>query len=235
MSTNDWNKLLVDRGLMTAPESIAVFEKHRAYYQVNHDSNGYLIDKSKMEPYFGKPHLHYHGRKHQYLAFRHPSIVDLIYAISNGRPEIVQWSANQSAKHSLIISQPHNGTFFANAWMAPPLENYANPILKLLSSHTEVLSIYSMSNDDPCSYQRWKDGKCVRAIEWIPHPITFGKFVDFGTQESNDPTYDNDDFSYIDVNRALEGSGHAGHLIPPRKSKDEEVLAWKVYLPDIMK
>lgn len=235
MRNYDWNKLLVDRGLMTSSEEIAFSEKHRIYYQANYDSNGSLINKSEMEPYFGKPHLHFHGRKHQYLTFRHPSIVDLIYAISNGTPEIVQWSSNQSAKHSLIICQPHNGVFFAKAWMARPLGNYAWPVLKLLSSHTEVLSVFSMSNDDPCSYQRWKEGKCARAIEWIPHPTTFGKLVDFGTAEPNDPTYDNNDFSYMDVNRALEKTGHAGHHIPPLKSKDEEVLAWKVYLPDILK
>ena len=227
MSTHDWNKLLVDRGLMTQSQQAAVSEKHRRYYQAKHDTKGGLNDKSQMEPYFGKPHTGYHGRKHQYLTFLHPSIVDLIYAISGGQPEIVDWSPGQSAKHCLMISQPHNGSFFVNAWMGRPLGNYASPILKLLSSHTEVLSIYSSSNDDPCSYQRWKDGKCVRAIEYIPNNDGLGEVVDFGIDEFNDPTYEKQPY-YTDVNRALERSGQAGHLIPPRKSKDEEVLAWKI-------
>jgi hypothetical protein len=96
-----------------------------------------------------------------------------------------------------------------------------------------VLSIYSSGNDDPCSYQRWKGGKCVRALEWVPHPENYGKLVDFGTNEPNDPTYD-ERLWYTDVNRSLEETGHAGHLIPPMKSKNEEVLAWKIHMPDIL-
>ena len=234
MSTHDWNKFLVDRGLMTKSDEAAFNAKHEIYYKRSYYAEGRKVDRSEMEPYFGKPHLQFHRRKRQYLAFRYPSIVDLIYAISSRKPEIVDWSSSQSAKHCLIISQPHNGSFFVNAWIGRPLGNYASPILKLLSSHTEVLSIYSSSNDDPCSYQRWKAGKCVRAIEYIPNNDGLGEVVDFGKDKFNDPTYEKRPW-YMDVNRALEASGHAGHLIPPRKSKDEEVLAWKIYMPDILK
>jgi hypothetical protein len=120
MSTHDWNKLLVDRGLMTRSEEDDFSEKHRVYHQANYNSNGSQIDKSELEPYFGKPNLQYHRRKRQYLAFRHPSIVYLIYTISNRQPEIVPWMAGHSARHSLIISQPHNGTFFVNAGCPDP-------------------------------------------------------------------------------------------------------------------
>lgn len=234
MDTYDWDKLLIDRGLMTESEATTFQNSSSIYHRKHYESHGQKIDKSEMEPFFGKEALQYHGRKRSFLAFRHESIVDLIYAISTARPEIVPWSAAQSAKHSLIVSQPHNGVFFANAWRVAPLGDYTSPILKLLSSHAEVLSIYSSSNDDPCSYQCWREGKCVRAIEWIPHPQTLGKVIDFGASQLDDPTYVDRPW-YDDINRALEVSGYAGHRIPPLKSKDDEAYAWKVYLPDILK
>jgi len=234
MSSHDWNKLLIDRGMMTTAEVDVFYKKSSIYYQRCTDAGKAPINRYGMEPFFGEPELSFCVRKRRFLAFRHPSIVNLIRAISNERPEIVPWFADQHIKNSLVISQPHNGTFFAKPWMGSPLGNYASPILKLLSSHTEVLSIYSASGDDPCSYQRWEDGKCVRAIEYVPNNDGLGEVVDFGKDKFNDPTYEKRPW-YMDVNRALEASGHAGHLIPPRKSRDEEVLAWKVYMPDILK
>ena len=113
MSTYNWHKLLVDRGLMTKSEETTFGEKSTLYHQRKYKS----LDKSQMEPFFGQENLQYHRRKCSYLAFQHDSIVDLVHSISSRRAE----------------------------------------------------------------------------------------------------------------------TGRAGHLIPPRKSKDEEVLAWKVYLPDIIK
>ena len=233
MSTDDWDKLLVDRGLMTDTERAAFYEHCEAYYGADTYPDGTKINKSEMAPFFGKHPLQFDSRRCGYFAFRHDSILDLISSISIRRPEITLWPTYE--KHSLIISQPHNGTFFAVAWGLEPLGNYSAPILKLLSSHTEILSVYSRSNTDPCSYQRWQDGKCVRAIEWIPNnKDSLGKVVDFGTDGFNDPTYENRP-RFTDINRAIEASGHEGHLIPPRKSKDEEVFAWKLYLPGILK
>ena len=234
MSSEKREKILVDRGMMTESEETKFNARSQAYHRDHRNPDGSLLDKSYLAPFYGKHPLQFHRRRRSYLAFRHESIIDLVYSISNQRPEIIKWSANASEKHSLIISQPHEGTFFAVAWRKDPLGDYTSPILKLLSSHTEVLSIYSTSNTDPCSFQRWKDGKCARAIEWIPNNESFGEVIDFGQDGFNDPTYEGRPW-YDDVNRALELSGHAGHLIPPRKSKDEEVFAWKIYLPDILK
>jgi len=234
MSANDWDKLLVDRGLMTETEAADFYKQSEVYYSTHSHIDGSTLDKSEMAPFFGKDPLQFDSRRCGYLAFRHDSILDLISSISIRRPEITTWPAYE--KHSLIISQPHNGTFFAVAWGLEPLGNYSAPMLKLLSGHTEVLSVYSRSNTDPCSYQRWRDGKCIRAIEFIPNVTSdgLGKVVDFGPDEFNDPTYEKRP-CFTDINRALKLSGHAGHLIPPRKKKDDEVFAWKLYLPDILK
>ena len=234
MITNDWDKLLVDRGLMTETEAAGFYKQSEVYYGAHRHPDGSMLDKSELAPFFGKAQLQFDSRRCGYLAFRHDSILDLISSISIRRPEVTSWPAHE--KHCLTISQPHNGTFFAEAWGLEPLGKYSAPILKLLSSHAEILSIYSRSNTDPCSYQRWRDGKCVRAIEFIPNVTSdgLGKVVDFGTDEFNDPTYEKRPW-FTDINRALELSGHAGHLIPPRKTKDDEVLAWKLYLPDILK
>jgi hypothetical protein len=232
MAQDSRNRVLVDRGLMTKTDATAFYEQHSAYYEAHRHPDGSRMDKSEMAPYFGKEPLNFNSRKCSYFAFRHDSIADLISAISTRRPEITMWP--NYTKHELIISQPHNGTYFAIGWCTNPLGNYSSPILKLLSGYAEVLSIYSTSAGDPCSFQRWQNGKCIRAIEWIPHSNLSGKVVDFGTANFNDPIYENKP-TFMDINRAIESSGHAGHLIPPRKSKDEEVLAWKIHLPDILK
>ena len=227
MNKQDWESLLIDRGSMTKTEAEEFGVNSSAYFRPPHSDR---LDKSDIPPFFGRPALQYHGRKRQYLAFKHASIVDLVYAISASTPEIMPWSADVFVKDHIVISQPHNGVFFANVWGHLPLGNYSSSFLKMLSGHTEVFSIYSSSNDDPCSYQVWRDGKCMRAIEWIPHPQTHGSLVDIGQPQSHDPTYQERPW-YDDVNRALETLGYAGHRIPPLKSKSEGVFAWKVRLP----
>ncbi len=229
MNAKDLQKFEVDRGLMTEAQEESFWEDYRVYNKLPNYTDGKPTDKSEIAPFFGKPSLCFHGRKHDYIAFKPSSFWDLMYTISTSEPRLTTWPNRPLKPVSLVVTQPHEGVFFALVRRPVPLGNQGCSILKLLSSHTEIMSYYSMSNDDPCSYQIWRDGKCVRAIEWIPHHETYGRQVDIGTPRKDDPIYE-DRIWYMDVNRALEKRGFAGHRIPPLKSKDDEAYALEITL-----
>lgn len=224
----NWEVVYEDRGMMTAVEEAELDLRYREIFS---RENSYAVTgkfPQELPPLFGKPRLQFDRRKSSYLAFKCGDIYSLVSSLSSETVEIVEWG--DSKKDHISISQPHDGVHFISGFGR--VRDHANPFLKQLSSFVDVYRFHSMSNDDPCSFQFWKGGKAVRILEWAPHPITHGESIDLKIEPFEvEPFFDGERIHHWDVNKAQQEMGIAGHRIPPRKHKDEEVLAWRISYP----